>query len=158
MRQVALRGPYSGGDRHVCSAGNLWRPDKDNPRSRKDRLGNGRVSRRRLDQEGLDTVTHSANRCPNCGYKHATVYAPELSELVLQNKRSDVLLRLQQANGAMVTVDQLVAFIYGDGDEPETARNCVHTHVSRLKDLTQPMGWTITSQRNRGYRLVRLSA
>lgn len=98
------------------------------------------------------------NPCPNCGYRHATDYAPELPALVLPNKRAEVLLRLQQANGAMVTADQLIEAIYDPDDEPETARNLVQVHVSKLKREIAPMGWTIKGFRHQGYRLMRINA
>lgn len=96
--------------------------------------------------------------CPNCGYRHADTYAPELSELILPNHRAEVLLRLQQANGAVVTADQLIEAVWDAEDEPETARNLVHGHLSKLKHEIAPIGWMIKSMRNRGYRLMRIEA
>jgi len=98
------------------------------------------------------------NTCPNCGYRHATTYAPELSGLVLPNKRAEVLLRLQQANGALVTADQLIEALWDADDEPETARNLVYGHVSKLKREIASTGWTIKSMRHQGYRLIRIAA
>lgn len=98
------------------------------------------------------------NTCPNCGYRHADTYAPELSELVLPMKRAEVLLRLQQANGAIVTADQLIEAVWDAEDEPETARNLVHGHIHKLNLEIAPMGWMIKSMRNQGYRLMRIDA
>lgn len=98
------------------------------------------------------------NVCPNCGYRHANDdYAPELMKLRIQNKHREILLRLSQAQGGWVTTESIINFLYGDDIDggPQNARACAQIHISHTKREIVHHGWTIESERHRGYRLVR---
>src|SRR6185312_3203565 len=66
-------------------------------------------------------------------------------------KRRAVLALLALAEGRIVTVDRLVNALWPT-DLPESARQAVHTHVSRLRTLLGPAA-SLLQTRPGGYRL-----
>jgi DNA-binding response OmpR family regulator len=98
--------------------------------------------------------------CPNCGFHHTgSTYAPEIDGVKLPRAEYDIILRLRQAAGAIVTNDNLVDFVYGDRLDggPENAAQCIQTYVSKANRKIRPLGWSVVAERFRGYRLVRES-
>lgn len=98
------------------------------------------------------------NICPNCGYRHLNIdYAIDLAAISLPRRERDVFLRLSQAKGSLVDLQQLIDFVYGDdeGGGPLAAENAIRAHISKLRDRIEPSGWTIKGERFLGYRLVR---
>jgi DNA-binding response OmpR family regulator len=97
--------------------------------------------------------------CPNCGFHHSgQTFAGEIDGVRLPRAEFDVIHRLRQAGGAMVSNAQLVDFLYGDRPDggPLGAYNNIQTHVSKAKKKIEHVGWTVISERFRGYRLARL--
>lgn len=97
--------------------------------------------------------------CPNCGWQHiGKHYAAEIDDIRMPRREADVVLRLRQAAGALVSKGQLIDFIYGDRIDggPDTADKIVETHISRARNKIEQAGWTIEVERFRGYRLVRV--
>lgn len=98
--------------------------------------------------------------CPNCGFRHANEdYASELDDVHLPHRQFDVVLRLRQARGALVTHSMLVDFVYGDDENggPSDALACIWSHLSRARETIKKAGWTIENDRFVGYRLVRVT-
>lgn len=97
--------------------------------------------------------------CPNCGYHHTGEdFASEVENVRLPRVEYDVILRLRQAAGAIVTNAQLVDFVYGDRPDggPEAAEKCIQSHVCKARKRISAVGWTVTAERFRGYRLERI--
>jgi hypothetical protein len=97
--------------------------------------------------------------CPNCGYRHADVdYASELDGIKISPRRRDVILRLQQAKGAYVSVSAMFDFLYGADPNGGPVSNALLSHIAMVRTKIEPLGWTIENDRARGYRLVRVKA
>jgi DNA-binding response OmpR family regulator len=100
-------------------------------------------------------------RCPNCGYSHTgRTYAPEIEAVRMPRRQADVILRLRQAAGGVVTNAQLIDFVYGDQPDggPESASFCIQSYICKARPKIQAVGWTVTVERHIGYRLVRVAA
>jgi DNA-binding response OmpR family regulator len=98
--------------------------------------------------------------CPNCGFRHSgQAFAAEIDGVRLPRVQFDIILRLRQGGGALVSNAQIVDFLYGDRPDggPLGAYNNIYTYISRAKKKIEAVGWTVIAERFRGYRLVRMA-
>jgi DNA-binding response OmpR family regulator len=95
--------------------------------------------------------------CPHCQQPIHRA-PPEL--LALQNelwlpRRQQLLFDALVNNfGKFSTKDFLVAFIWDNEDEPDTAYKLLESYACRLRRRLEPHPWRIEGRRFSGYRLV----
>jgi DNA-binding response OmpR family regulator len=86
-------------------------------------------------------------------------YASELARVRLRWHEREMLLRLQQANGAWVTVTALLEASHdGHADKLVDPANMAHLLIHRIRKAIKPSGWRIVTSHGYGYKLERSDA
>lgn len=100
-------------------------------------------------------------KCPCCHRPMADFTLEHLKAMPLSPSRKSILNLLLDAGAAGARKEALIRRVYGNRD-PKTVHNALNSHLSDMRAVLEPLGWTIPHQVSRWatdthfYRLERL--
>lgn len=92
--------------------------------------------------------------CSLCG---RPILVLDPNAMTIQRRQKQVLEMLLRSPGRFVAKSRIIDAIYGDDPDggPDDAEGSVQAHISKLRRLLKPLGYSIESARFDGYRLQR---
>lgn len=103
------------------------------------------------------------NLCPTCGNvvpDRELIVSLEANTVIcngrsakLTSQQAEILHILANAAPRVVTIDAIIAGIYGSSVEPETSVVLIRTHICKIRRKIAPLGLTIKNTHAIGYTL-----